>query len=66
MNLDLFHNFVLLRALMLFAMVAAFMVFAGIAVWLRTLRDTHWKNHAHTRQASPSRHGEGNSTESIA
>jgi hypothetical protein len=66
MNFDILHNLVLLRALMIFAIAAAFLVFAGIVVCYKAWRDADRRKEARTDNSSISRQRAGISTESIA
>jgi hypothetical protein len=66
MDINTIHNWVLLRAFMLFAMVAAFMAFAGIVVWYKAWRESGRRKDAREGSSSMSKQVAGNSTESIA
>ena len=66
MNFDLLHNWTVLRALMIFAIAAAFLVFAGIVACYKAWRDAARRKEALTGTSSISRQRAGNSTESIA
>ena len=66
MNYDILHNWLLLRALVIFGMVAVFLVFAGIVAWYNAWRDSDRGTEARTGNSSISKRSVGNTTESIA
>jgi hypothetical protein len=66
MNYDILHNWLLLRALIIFGTVAVFLVFAGIVAWYNAWRDSGRGTEARTGHFSISKHGAGNTTESVA
>jgi hypothetical protein len=66
MNFDILHNLVLLRALMIFAIAAAFLVFAGIVVCYKAWRDADRRKEARMGNSSTSKHSVGNITAPVA
>jgi hypothetical protein len=66
MDYDILHNWTVLRALMIFAIAAAFLVFAGIVVCYKAWRESDRRRDARTGDSSTSKHRAGNITAPVA